>query len=65
MSDQSSEAVLLTAAQLAAKLNISQRTLWRLRSAGKVPQPLRLGGIVRWHVDDVEAWLAARGQASR
>ncbi len=50
---------LLSAEKLAKKLDISVRTLWRLRAAGKLPAPVRLGGSVRWRPADIEAWLAA------
>jgi excisionase family DNA binding protein len=50
---------LLTADQLAKLLNISIRTLWRLRAGGKLPAPVRLGGSVRWRPVEIEAWLAA------
>ena len=38
--------LLITAAELGQLLQISTRTLWRLRSAGELPQPVRLGGAV-------------------
>ena len=40
--------LLLSAQTLAKRLAVSIRTLWRLRSAGKLPPPVRLGGAVRW-----------------
>lgn len=51
--------VLLTAAQVAAVLQISTRTLWRLLSGRKVPEPVRLGGAVRWRAEDIKNWIAA------
>lgn len=50
---------LITAAELAKLLNVSTRTLWRLRSAGQLPQPVRLGGAVRWRIEEVKNWIAA------
>ena len=38
---------LITAAEFAKMLSVSLRTLWRLRSAGRVPAPIRLAGVVR------------------
>jgi predicted DNA-binding transcriptional regulator AlpA len=49
---------LITAAQLATKLQVSTRTLWRKLSAGILPNPLRLGGIVRWRLVEIENWIA-------
>lgn len=51
---------MIAAAELAKLLNISTRTLWRLRSAGKLPPPVRLGGAIRWLLTDIEGWLANR-----
>lgn len=54
-----SDAVLVTPDQLAVWLQLSKRSLWRLRSAGQLPAPVRLRKAVRWRVSDIEAWLAA------
>jgi excisionase family DNA binding protein len=39
-------------------LGISTRHARRLVDAGKAPQPVRLGGCVRWPRPAVEAWIA-------
>jgi len=49
---------LISAAEFAELLQISTRTLWRLRSAGKVIKPIKLGGSTRWRRDEVKAWIA-------
>jgi len=49
---------LITARKLAQLLEVSTRTLWRLRSAGRLPAPVRLGGAVRWRLDEVQEWIA-------
>ena len=49
---------LLTAAELARLLQVSTRTLWRLRSSGRLPSPVRIGGTVRWALADIKKWLA-------
>ena len=51
--------LLLSAQMLAKRLAVSVRTLWRLRSTGKLPEPVRLGGAVRWRAADIDAWVAA------
>lgn len=51
--------LLLSAAKLAQALDISIRTLWRLRAAGKLPAPIRLNGSVRWRRSEIESWIAA------
>jgi prophage regulatory protein len=57
--DGGAEPYLITPKELAIRLNVSKRTLWRLRSDGRVPPPLRLGGVVRWRLDEVQNWIAA------
>ncbi len=48
---------LLTAEQLAGLLQVSERTVWRLRSAGKLPTPMEIGGSIRWHTESVRRWI--------
>lgn len=50
--------LLLTAEEFAEMMQVSTRTLWRLRSAGLVPAPIRIGGTVRWNRDQVVGWIA-------
>lgn len=50
--------VVVTARQLAIMLQVSKRTLFRMRSAGRLPAPLRVGGVVRWRLQDVQNWIA-------
>ena len=54
----SHEPLLISADQLADKMQISTRTLWRLLSAGKLIQPVRIGGNTRWRLDEVRLWIA-------
>ena len=49
---------LITAAELARLMHISQRTVWRLVSAGRIIPPIRIGGNTRWRLDEVERWIA-------
>ncbi len=51
---------LITAKQLAKLLSISPRTVWRLRSAGKLPMPVTFGGSVRWRLSDIALWQELR-----
>jgi excisionase family DNA binding protein len=39
-------------------LGVSTRHVRRLVDAGKCPQPVRLGGCVRWTRVAVETWIA-------
>jgi excisionase family DNA binding protein len=49
---------LIAADQLAAMLDVSTRTVWRLLSTGRIVQPIRIGGSVRWRLDEVREWIA-------
>lgn len=56
---------LMTAKDLAHVLNVSLRTVWRLKRAGRLPASLQVGGGVRWKTDEVQSWLeTAKTQTS-
>jgi predicted DNA-binding transcriptional regulator AlpA len=38
-------------------VSISTRTLWRLVSTKRFPEPLHVGGSTRWRLADVERWI--------
>ncbi|MCT1986602.1 helix-turn-helix domain-containing protein [Dermacoccus abyssi] len=48
---------LMHSREVAAYLKVSESTLSRWRSAGTGPPFLRLGGIARYRIDAVDAWL--------
>jgi excisionase family DNA binding protein len=48
---------LISADELAKMLDVSTRTVWRLLSTGQLVQPVRLGGSVRWRLDEVKVWI--------
>jgi excisionase family DNA binding protein len=49
---------LLTSQQVAERLSVSVRTLWRLVAAGKFPQPVRYNRkLVRWKTMDVVRYI--------
>lgn len=48
---------LMDSREIAAYLKVSESTLSRWRSAGQGPPFLRLGGIARYRIDAVDAWL--------
>lgn len=48
---------LIAADEVAAMLDVSTRTVWRLLSTGRMVQPLRIGGSVRWRLDEVREWI--------
>ena len=50
---------LLNVTDVAAVLRVGQRTVWRLRDAGRMPAPVSIAGCVRWRLADVAAWVDA------
>lgn len=55
---------LLDREALARLLNLGVSTLDRLREAGEIgPRPIRLGGAVKWHREEVLLWLRHRDRA--
>lgn len=49
---------LLVNAKGAATMCALSKASWaRLFAAGKTPAPVRLGGSVRWAVEDIQAWI--------
>jgi predicted DNA-binding transcriptional regulator AlpA len=52
-------ALLYSATDLCHVLRVSRATLDRLRAAGRLPRPVRLGGQWRWLREEIEAWTRA------
>ena len=50
---------LLTVKQLAELLNCSKRHVYRLTDRGALPQPVRLGALVRWNRTQIEQWIVS------
>jgi excisionase family DNA binding protein len=48
---------LITATQFAELLNVSERTLYRLKSTNSLPEPIHLGGSVRWRLAEIRRWI--------
>lgn len=55
---QTANCEFYTAEELATYLNRCQKTVYRMRSAGKLPKPIMLGKMPRWRKRDIENWLA-------
>ncbi|MHC4289524.1 MAG: helix-turn-helix transcriptional regulator [Planctomycetota bacterium] len=47
---------LLTAKDAAQRCRLSKRSWLRFNASKKVPEPLRIGGSVRWRLSDIELW---------
>ncbi|MGD2109738.1 MAG: helix-turn-helix domain-containing protein [Phycisphaerae bacterium] len=52
-----SDKALLSVKDVAAALSVSQRSIWKLASTGRICAPVRLGRSVRWRADDIAQWV--------
>jgi predicted DNA-binding transcriptional regulator AlpA len=52
-------AKLMNVKELAVELKVSERHVHRMKDAGLIPPPLRLGGAVRWDRDVIYRWIEA------
>lgn len=50
--------ILVTAAEAAKMLSLGQSTFWRKVAEKKLPQPVKIAGITRWRVADLQACVA-------
>jgi len=55
--DTAQPTVLLTVREIAARLKCSTRMVYRLADAGRMPPPCRLGKLVRWKTEAIDAWI--------
>jgi predicted DNA-binding transcriptional regulator AlpA len=52
--------LLIDAREVARRLDLSERTVWRLNSAGRLPKSVAIGGkSKRWRPEEIAAWVAA------
>ena len=51
--------LLISDVQAAALAGVSRASWHRLRAAGKIPTPIKLGRAVRWRRAEVVAWIDA------
>jgi len=51
--------LLIDAKVTADLLNISSRTLYRLDDLQAIPEPVRLGKLIRWRLAELLAWIDA------
>ena len=50
---------LLTAKAVGTKLSLSKRAVFRMRSAGLICPPVKVGqGAIRWRQSDIERWIS-------
>lgn len=54
---QGIRAGLLTVDDVARLMACSSRSVYRLSDAGRIPRPMKIGGLVRWSATEVETWI--------
>jgi len=52
------EEQLLKADDVAAKLSLGKRSVFRMRNAGLICAPIKCGESLRWRLSDIEKWIA-------
>lgn len=50
---------LLTVNDVAKRLKLSTRSVWRLLSSGLIVKPIKIGGSIRWRSNEFELWILA------
>jgi len=51
---------LISCKELAKMLSLSKRQVHRLNGCYRLPAPIRIGGSIRWDLEqDIKPWLAA------
>ena len=48
---------LLAVREVAGRLGVSSRQVWKLAGEGKMPAPVRLAGSVRWRSSDIDQFI--------
>ena len=52
-------ATLLSVEDVASTLQVSVSHVYRLADGGRLPRPIKLGGLVRWNRTELEAWISS------
>jgi excisionase family DNA binding protein len=55
---------LMSVRQIATKFGVTERTIWRLVSAGELPKPFEIGRVRRWDPADIDDYLHRNGGKS-
>lgn len=48
---------MLRPSDVAAKLAVSRRTVYRLSAMGEIPPPSKIGKAARWHESEIDAYM--------
>ena len=63
MTQNTSSEGVLTLAEVAAYLKLTERTIYRLASAKKIPA-FKVGGVWRFSLQEIERWIRNQGSPS-
>ena len=55
--EQQNESQLITVRTVASMLATSVRSVWRHRSAGRLPRSVNVGSAIRWRMSDIQLWI--------
>jgi predicted DNA-binding transcriptional regulator AlpA len=50
--------ILLRDTDVCGLLGVGRTTLWRWASSGKLPKPIKIGGVTRWWKSEIDGCLA-------
>ena len=53
------QAELMAVGQLAKRLRVSVRHVYRMNKNGLIPRPLKIGACNRWREDEISEWMKA------
>lgn len=56
---------LLRVEEVAERLGISVRTVWSLRSSGRLPNAVKVGTSTRWRRSEIESYIRGLDAAER
>lgn len=59
MSSGTMAVVLIDANEVARMCSMHRASWYKAVASGKAPASVRIGGMVRWRKDEIEAWIAA------
>jgi excisionase family DNA binding protein len=65
LGQMASQMALLSVQEVAGILGVSERHVYRLSDAGKMPPKLKLGKSVRWSEHAIDSWISAGCPAMR
>jgi excisionase family DNA binding protein len=61
MTTKNSEGEILTIKEVAGYLKVTERTIYRLAAAKKIPG-FKVGGMWRFRQADIDGWIAAQSE---